>query len=129
FRLLSLLCFSYSSSTPSYTLSLHDALPIYLILVLAFLIFTITGLAVGTSLRRWPQLLTQGLSAAAALALLIAVTIYMGWTAYQRAEHRVVVCPIMREFSQRFTLVLVVGAAPVIAGWWAIRRSLRNPWA
>lgn len=101
----------------------------YLILVSAFLIFTITGLAVGVSLRRWPQLLTMGISGVVALALLIAVTIYLSWTAYQRAENPDVVFPIMLESWQRFLLVLVVGAAPAIAGWWTIRRSLRNPWA
>ena len=64
-----------------------------------------------------------------ALALLIAVTIYLRWTAYQRAENPDVVFRIMLESWQRFLLVLAVGAAPAIAGWWTIRRSLRNPWA
>lgn len=100
----------------------------YLILVSAFLVFTTAGLAVGISLGRLPQLLTMGISTMVAVALLIAITIYMGWTAYQRADNPDVVIPIVFASWQRFLLVLAVGAAPVIAAWWAIRRSLRIPW-
>lgn len=100
-----------------------------LISILAFLIFTVLGIAVGVSLRRWPQLLTLIGAGVIALVLLMAASGYLSWAAYHQAENpEVVVPPIDLESWQRFLLVLAVAAAPIAAAWWTIRRSIKTPW-
>ena len=100
----------------------------FLITITAFLLFAIAGIAIGVSLRQRPQLVTLGVSGIAALVVLIAVSVYLSMNAYQQSTNPDVVIPITLASWQRFFLVLAMGTAPLLAGWWAIRRSLRNPW-
>ena len=101
----------------------------FLITLTGFLFFAIAGLAIGISFRQWPQLFALGISAVITLIILIAVSVYLSMTAYQQSTNPDVVIPITLESWQRFILVLAMGAAPLFTGSWAIRRSLRNPWA
>lgn len=100
----------------------------FLISVIAFLAFTFAGIAIGSSTGRWPQLLMLGGSAVIALVLLAGANLYLIWAAEQRAVNAEIIIPISLESWQRFLLVLVVAAAPIITGWWTIRRSLQHPW-
>lgn len=91
--------------------------------LLMFLLFAVVGLAVGLSLKRWPQLVSLVLAAVAGLVLLYTVLFYL-----LRAPDPLLSPMALEEGSGQVGMVLIAAVLPLIAAGWTIRRSLRNPW-
>ena len=99
-----------------------------LITFAVFLVFVIAGLAIGMSVRYWPQLTTVAVAILLGLIVLAAISLYLSYLASIRAIEQEWFIPVTLESWQRFAMVLAVAGIPMLASAWAIRRSLTHPW-
>lgn len=92
----------------------------FVLTFVVFLIFTVLGLAVGLSGRRWKQIAVLGAAGVLGLVVLIGISIYV-WTAMG---------PTIRlDHWARLAMTVAVALVPIIASWWAISRTLKSPWS
>ncbi|MEY8579034.1 hypothetical protein AALI21_12140 [Corynebacteriaceae bacterium 6-324] len=90
---------------------------------IAFFVLAFLGIAVGLSLRRWPQLFSLILTSIVGFFLAAAVVYMMYWTPKQWLGD-----PNTAEAPIRLGMILVAAVVPLLAAAWVLRRNLRNPW-